>query len=76
MISAVAVIFELAIVRYNYRPIEYVRGLRKRQIIGYPVEVPTVFHLLDPDALEQESLSCHRQTHGSHTSGLGQLLPA
>src|SRR6266852_9734712 len=53
----------LAIIRYNYVPVEYVRGLNKRQIIGYLVEVPTVFPLLHPYALEQESLSCHLQTH-------------
>src|SRR6202022_1432731 len=46
--------------------VEYVRGLSKRQIPGYLVEVPTVFPLLHPDALEQESLPCHLQTHGSH----------
>src|ERR1700730_8451899 len=40
--------------------------MSKRQIPGYLVEVPTVFPLLHPDALEQESLSCHLQTHGSH----------
>ena len=56
----------LAIIRYNYVSVEYVRGLSKRQIIGYLVEVPTVFSLLHPDALEQESLSCHLHTHGSH----------
>src|SRR6266852_9481660 len=56
----------LAIIRYNYVPVEYVRGLNKRQIIGYLVEVPTVFPLLHPDTLEQESLSCHLHTHGSH----------
>jgi len=57
---------QLAIIRYNYVSVEYVRGLSKRQIIGYPVEVPMVFPLLHPDALEQESFSCHLQTHGGH----------
>jgi hypothetical protein len=56
----------LAIIRYDDVSVEYIRGLSKRQIIGYLLEVPTVFRLLHPDALEQESLSCHRQTHGSH----------
>lgn len=56
----------LAIVRYNYVSVEYVRGLSKRQIVGYLVEVPTVFPLLHADALEQESLSCHLHTHASH----------
>src|ERR1700730_10750270 len=56
----------LAIIRYNYVSVEYVRGLSKRQIIGYLVEVATVFPLLHPDALEQESLSFHLHTHGSH----------
>ena len=56
----------LAIIRHNYVPVEYVRGLSKRQIIGYLVEVPTVFSLLHPDALEQESLSCHLHAHARH----------
>src|SRR4029077_1121954 len=56
----------LAIIRYNYVPVEYVRGLNKRQIIGYLVEVPTVFSLLHPDALEQESLPCHLHADGRH----------
>jgi hypothetical protein len=30
------------------------------------MEVPTAFPLLHRDALEQESLSCHLQTQGSH----------
>ena len=30
---------QLAIVRYNYRSVEYVRGLRQSQIIGYAVEI-------------------------------------
>jgi hypothetical protein len=34
---------ELAMIRYNDRSVEYVRGLCKRQIIGYPLEVPMVF---------------------------------
>ena len=41
----------LAIIRYNNVAVEYVRGLSKRQIIGYLLEVPTVFLLLHPDAL-------------------------
>ena len=45
---------------------EYIRRLRKRQIIGYLVKVPTVFPLLHPDALEQESFSCHLEIHGRH----------
>ena len=53
---------DLAIIRYNNVSVEYVRALIKRQIIGYLVEVPTVFPLLHPDALEQESLYCHLQT--------------
>src|ERR1035437_2467712 len=56
----------LAIIRYNYVSIKYVCGLGECQIIGYPMEVATVFRLLHPEALEQESLSCHRHTHGSH----------
>jgi hypothetical protein len=40
----------LAIIRYNDVSVEYVRGLSKRQIIGYRLEVPTVFHLLHRDA--------------------------
>jgi len=56
----------LAIIRYNDVSVEYFRGLSKRQIIGYLLEVPTVFHLLHPDALEQESLSCHLHTHIGH----------
>jgi hypothetical protein len=46
--------------------VEYVRGLSKRQIVGYLVEVPTVFPLLHADALEQESLSCHLHTDASN----------
>jgi hypothetical protein len=56
----------LAIVRYNCVAVEYVRGLSKRQIIGYLAEVPTVFPFRHPDAFEQESLPCHLQTHGRH----------
>jgi hypothetical protein len=56
----------LAIIRYNYVAVEYVRGLGKCQIIGYPLEVPTVLSFLHPDAFEQESLSSHLQAHGSH----------
>jgi hypothetical protein len=47
----------LAILRYNYWAGEKVRRLSKRQIIGYMVEVSTVFPLLHPHALEQERLS-------------------
>ena len=57
---------QLAIVCYTYVPVEYVRGLSQRQIIGYLVEVPPVFPFLHPDALEQESFSCHLHTHGGH----------
>jgi len=39
--------------------VEYVCGLSKCQIIGYLVEVLTVFPLLYPHALEQESPSCN-----------------
>jgi hypothetical protein len=56
----------LAIIRYNYVSVEHVRGLSKRQIIGYLVKVSPVFPLLHPDAFEQESLSCHLHTHGRH----------
>jgi hypothetical protein len=56
---------ELAIIRYNYRSVELVRGLCKRQIIGYLLEIPMGFPLLHPDAREQESLPWHRQTQGS-----------
>ena len=56
---------ELAIIRYNYRSVEYVRGLCKRQIIGYPLEVPIVFPLLLTDSREQERFPCHLQTQGS-----------
>jgi len=56
----------LTIIRNNCVSIEYVRGLSKRQIIGYLLEVPTAFPLLHPDALEQESLSCHLHTHIGH----------
>src|SRR5260370_4286793 len=52
--------------RHNCGPIEYVRRLSKRQIVGYLLEVPTAFPLLHPDVLEQESLSFHLHTHGSH----------
>ena len=55
----------LAVIRYNYVSVEYVRGLGECQIMGY-LEPPTLFNLLHSDALEQESLSCHLQTHGSH----------
>jgi hypothetical protein len=56
----------LAVIRYNHVSVEYVRGLGECQIIGYLLEAPTLFNLLHSDALEQESLSCHLQTHGSH----------
>ena len=51
----------LAIIRYHDVSVEYVRGLSKRQIIGYLLEVPTVFLLLRPDALEAATSDT---THG------------
>ena len=42
----------LAIIRYNDVPVEYVRGLSERQIIGYLVEVPSVLSPLHSNALE------------------------
>jgi hypothetical protein len=42
----------LAIIRHTYVPVEYVRGLSERQVIGYLVEVATVFPLLHPDTLD------------------------
>ena len=51
--------------------IEYVRGLNKRRIIGYLVEVPIVFLLLHTDPREQESFPCHFQIHGSHVPMAG-----
>jgi len=75
---------ELAIFRYNYRSVEYVRGLCKRQIIGYPLEVPMVFPLLLTDSREQERFPCHLQTQVfkmlpdafvfSHAGGEGNLV--
>src|SRR5258708_16518378 len=56
----------LAVIRYNYVSVEYVRGLGECQIIGYLLEAPALFNLLHSDALEQESRSCDLQTHGSH----------
>src|SRR5579872_2103775 len=56
----------LAIIRYNYVFVEYVRGLSKRQIIGHLVEIPTIFPLLHPDTLEKEGLACHLHNHGCH----------
>jgi hypothetical protein len=57
---------QLAIVCYNYRSVEYVRGLRQSQIIGYSVEIRMVFLLLHTDAREQKRSACHLQTQGSH----------
>jgi hypothetical protein len=62
---------ELAIIRYNYRSVEYVRGLCKRRIIGYPLEVPMDFPLLLTDRREQERFPCHLQTQGSHVPMAG-----
>jgi hypothetical protein len=42
----------LAIFRYNHVSVEYIRSLSQRQIIGYLLEVPPVFRLLHPNALE------------------------
>lgn len=62
---------QLAIICYTYVPVEYVRGLSERQIIGYLVEVPMVFLLLHTDPREQESFPCHFQIHGSHVPMAG-----
>jgi hypothetical protein len=51
----------LAIIRYHDVSVEYVRGLSKRQIIGYLLEVPTVFLLLHPNALKATTSDT---THG------------
>src|ERR1700691_3735050 len=57
---------ELAIIRYNNWPVEYIRGLLKRQVIGYVVEIPMVFLLLHADGRKHERFPCHLQTQGSH----------
>ena len=62
---------QLAIIRYNYRSVEYVRGLRQCQIIGYSMEILMVFLLLHTDAREQKRSACHLQTQGSHVPMAG-----
>src|ERR1019366_6097765 len=58
-------LFVLATIRYNWLSVEHVRGLSKRQIIGYLVEVPMGFLLPHSDGREQESFSCYLHTHVS-----------
>ena len=55
----------LVAIRYNCFSVEHVRGLSKRQIIGYLVEVPMSFLLPHSDGREQESFSCYLHTHVS-----------
>ena len=62
---------ELATIRHNYRSVEYVRGLRQSQIIGYSVEILVVFLLLHNDIREQKRFACHLQTQGSHVPMAG-----
>jgi hypothetical protein len=45
----------LAIIRYNYLFVEYVRRLSQCQVIMHPVEIAVVFGLLHSDGFEQES---------------------
>jgi hypothetical protein len=42
-------------IRYNQLSVEHVRGLSKRQIMGYLVEVPMVFPLPHTNGREEES---------------------
>jgi Mn2+/Fe2+ NRAMP family transporter len=44
----------LAILRYNYLFVEYVRSLSKCQVIRYSVEVAAVFGLLNADCFKEE----------------------
>lgn len=56
----------LPIAYYNYYPIEQVRGLSHRHVVGHLVEVTAVFCLLYADCFEQENFPFHVHTHYSH----------
>jgi hypothetical protein len=58
-------------IRYNQLSVEHVRGLSKRQIMGYLVEVPMGFLLPHSDGREQKSLSCDLHTHVSQVPMAG-----
>lgn len=55
----------LVAIRYNYFSVEHVRGLSKRQIIRYLVEVPMGFLLPHSDGREKESFPCDLHTYVS-----------
>src|SRR5271157_3046704 len=44
----------------------YVSGLSKCQVIGHSLEITATFGLMYVDCLEEESLSFHVHSHGSH----------
>ena len=68
---------KLAIIRYNYRSVEYVRGLCKRQIIGYPLEVPMVFpSSADPIVANKSAFPVISKLRVVMSQWRGQLLPA
>jgi len=64
----------LVAIHYNCFSVEHVRGLSKRQIIGYLIEVPMSFVFPHSDGCEQESFPCYLDIHVSQVPMAGDNL--